>query len=232
MLSEVPGTAHAGAVAARAGMHLLLRELHPIGAPARQGRGAVDDLARLRRHADGRRRPPGRGHPRRDIVGGLRRFSAMDPEARAPVDLNEVIERAIHWVRKGTGAGFEMHWQSGPPCGANGSAGQLQQVLMNLLQNDRPRSTQPQNTACDGRTMAELEFDRRGGGGAGVPTWHLHGLAVCDGAHRLSPRSACVHAFVSRTWRAIFLLRPAFRSWSAAANRLRGRRQYPNGRKW
>jgi len=70
-----------------------------------------------------------------DIVGGLKRFSAMDPEARTPVDLNEVIERAIHWVRKGTGAGFEMHWQSGPPCVVNGSAGQLQQVLMNLLQN-------------------------------------------------------------------------------------------------
>lgn len=70
-----------------------------------------------------------------DIVGGLKRFSAMDPEARAPVDLNEVIERAIHWVRKGTGADFEMHWHSGPPCIVNGSAGQLQQVLMNLLQN-------------------------------------------------------------------------------------------------
>ena len=36
--------------------------LHPLGAPAGQGRGAVDALARLRRHADGRRRPPGRGN--------------------------------------------------------------------------------------------------------------------------------------------------------------------------
>ncbi len=70
-----------------------------------------------------------------DIVGGLKRFSAMDPEARTPVDLNDVIERAIHWVRKGTGTGFEMHWQSGAPCIVSGSAGQLQQVLMNLLQN-------------------------------------------------------------------------------------------------
>lgn len=84
-----------------------------------------------------------------DIVGGLKRFSAMDPEARAPVDLNGVIERAIHWVRKGTGAGFEMHWHSGPPCLVNGSAGQLQQVLMNLLQNgvdaaSGPRASHPQ----------------------------------------------------------------------------------------
>ena len=49
--------------------------------------------------------------------------------------LNEVIERAILWVRKGSGARFEMHWHKGPPCLVTGSAGQLQQVLMNLLQN-------------------------------------------------------------------------------------------------
>jgi two-component system sensor histidine kinase HupT/HoxJ len=34
-----------------------------------------------------------------DIVNGLKRFSAMDPEERAPVDLNAVIERAIHWSK-------------------------------------------------------------------------------------------------------------------------------------
>jgi two-component system, NtrC family, sensor histidine kinase HupT/HoxJ len=36
-----------------------------------------------------------------DIVHGLKRFSAMDPEERQPVNLGEVIERAIHWVQKG-----------------------------------------------------------------------------------------------------------------------------------
>jgi two-component system sensor histidine kinase HupT/HoxJ len=70
-----------------------------------------------------------------DIVNGLKRFSAMDPEARTPLDLNDVIARAIHWVRKGSSANFEMNWQRGTPCRVNGSAGQLQQVLMNLLQN-------------------------------------------------------------------------------------------------
>ncbi|GAB3493894.1 ATP-binding protein [Curvibacter fontanus] len=70
-----------------------------------------------------------------DIVNGLKRFSAMDPEVRAPVDLNKVIERAIHWVRKGAPPSFEVHWQPGVPCIVTGSAGQLQQVLMNLLQN-------------------------------------------------------------------------------------------------
>ncbi len=70
-----------------------------------------------------------------DIVNGLKRFSAMDPEARASVPLNDVIERAIHWVSKGTAPSFEMKWQPGPPCRVTASAGQLQQVLMNLLQN-------------------------------------------------------------------------------------------------
>ena len=39
--------AHAGDLDARARMHLLLGELHPLGASAGQGRRAVDDLARL-----------------------------------------------------------------------------------------------------------------------------------------------------------------------------------------
>ena len=41
-------------------MHLLLRELHPLGPSAGQGRRPVDDLARLRRHHHGGGRPPGR----------------------------------------------------------------------------------------------------------------------------------------------------------------------------
>ncbi len=70
-----------------------------------------------------------------DIVNSLKRFSAMDPEARGPINLNDVIKRAIHWVRKGAAPSFEMKWQPGPDCNVTGSAGQLQQVLMNLLQN-------------------------------------------------------------------------------------------------
>ncbi|MCW5654900.1 ATP-binding protein [Hydrogenophaga sp.] len=74
-----------------------------------------------------------------DIVHGLKRFSAMDSEERSPVDLAEVIERAIHWVQKGRAAPVAVHWQpaetDAPPCVVMGSAGQLQQVMMNLLQN-------------------------------------------------------------------------------------------------
>ena len=70
-----------------------------------------------------------------DIVNGLKRFSAMDPDARSRVNLCEVVERAVHWVRKGQATGFELSWQPGEPAWVIGSGGQLQQVLMNLLQN-------------------------------------------------------------------------------------------------
>ncbi len=70
-----------------------------------------------------------------DIVQGLKRFSAMDRGERIEVDLNGVIERAIHWVRKGTAPSFEVHWSPGPPCTVMGNAGQLLQVVMNLVQN-------------------------------------------------------------------------------------------------
>ncbi|MFT3957475.1 MAG: histidine kinase dimerization/phospho-acceptor domain-containing protein [Piscinibacter sp.] len=70
-----------------------------------------------------------------DIVQGLKRFSAMDRGERSEVDLNGVIERAIHWVRKGTAPSFAVHWTAGPPCTIHGNAGQLLQVVMNLVQN-------------------------------------------------------------------------------------------------
>ncbi len=112
-----------------------------------------------------------------DIVGGLKRFSAMDPEARVPVVLDDVIERAIHWVRKGTGTGFGMHWRPGEPCRVVGSAGQLQQVLMNLLQNavdaaSGPGATAPAlwiHTEVDGPRVRVLLRDN----GPGIAPEHL-----------------------------------------------------------
>ena len=70
-----------------------------------------------------------------DIVHGLKRFSAMDSEERTPVNLNEVVERAIHWVQKGRPVALDVRWSAGAPVWVMGSAGQLQQVMMNLLQN-------------------------------------------------------------------------------------------------
>lgn len=70
-----------------------------------------------------------------DIVSALKRFSAIDPDARQPFDLNEVVERAVHWIRKGGAAAFDLAWSPGAPCTVLGSAAQVQQVVMNLLQN-------------------------------------------------------------------------------------------------
>ena len=70
-----------------------------------------------------------------DIVHGLKRFSAKDKESFAAVDLNAVVERAIHWVKKGMAPQFNIHWSIGPDCFVNGHAGQLLQVMMNLMEN-------------------------------------------------------------------------------------------------
>jgi two-component system sensor histidine kinase HupT/HoxJ len=71
-----------------------------------------------------------------EIVNGLKRFSAVDREESHPVDIDAVVQRAIHWVAKGAAAnGFTVHWQGAPGIRVRGSAGQLLQVFMNLIQN-------------------------------------------------------------------------------------------------
>ncbi|WP_424194969.1 ATP-binding protein [Ampullimonas aquatilis] len=74
-------------------------------------------------------------HRTTDIVKGLRTFSAIDREERETIDLNEVIERAIHWIIKGAAPSFVVHWQRGEPLPVIGHSGQLLQVLMNVIQN-------------------------------------------------------------------------------------------------
>ena len=70
-----------------------------------------------------------------DIVDGLKRFSALDREAREVVQIDAVIERAIHWVRTGMRLDFDVEFRACPGCTVMGHAGQLLQVLMNLIQN-------------------------------------------------------------------------------------------------
>ncbi len=109
-----------------------------------------------------------------DIVNGLKRFSAKDRGEVNHVELNGVIERAIHWVQKGTAPAFAVHWQPGPPCEVIGNAGQLLQVMMNLIQNawdaaaGRPAADGAPPTLwieghCDG-AVARLTFRDNGPG--------------------------------------------------------------------
>ncbi|OIP14606.1 MAG: PAS domain-containing sensor histidine kinase [Comamonadaceae bacterium CG_4_9_14_3_um_filter_60_33] len=85
-----------------------------------------------------------------DIVNGLKRFSTASQGEVTQVELNAVVERAIHWVQKGTAPNFEIHWTHGPDCLVSGNAGQLLQVMMNLIQNaaDAANNTNA-NTATD-----------------------------------------------------------------------------------
>ena len=69
-----------------------------------------------------------------EIVNGLKRFSALDREERVAVDLNGVIERAIHWIGKGSAPDFQVHWTP-QPLRVMGNGGKLLQVFMNLIQN-------------------------------------------------------------------------------------------------
>jgi two-component system, NtrC family, sensor histidine kinase HupT/HoxJ len=71
----------------------------------------------------------------RDIVSGLKRFSAIDREARESFDLVEVVERAVQWVSKAGASSVEVALELPPAMNMHGSPGQIQQVLMNLVQN-------------------------------------------------------------------------------------------------
>ncbi len=71
----------------------------------------------------------------RDIVDGLKRFSAVDREENLRFNLVEVIQRAVHWVGKATGERFQVRLDLPASLPLVGSAGQMQQVMMNLVQN-------------------------------------------------------------------------------------------------
>ncbi len=89
----------------------------------------------------------------RDIVDGLKRFSAVDQNVLEPMDLVPVIERAVHWVGKAAPSSFQVRLDLPETLPVNGSAGQLQQVAMNLVQN-----------ACDataGQAAARLDITCR-----------------------------------------------------------------------
>ena len=71
----------------------------------------------------------------RDIVDALKRFSATDRDERRHFALDEVVERAVQWVAKATGNQFEVKLELPADVEVAGSPGQLQQVVMNLVQN-------------------------------------------------------------------------------------------------
>ena len=105
-----------------------------------------------------------------DIVNGLKRFSAVDREERVPVDLNAVIERAIHWVRKGTAPVFAVDFRPQAGLDVSGSPGQLLQVMMNLVQNAYD--------AAAGRDAPRLDIAARVDGQALEIRFHDNGPGI------------------------------------------------------
>jgi two-component system sensor histidine kinase HupT/HoxJ len=71
----------------------------------------------------------------RDIVDGLKRFSAMGKEESKRFNLTEVVETAVRWVIQARRQGFVVERDLPPDLPVRGSPGQLQQVVINLVQN-------------------------------------------------------------------------------------------------
>ncbi|MCA6217089.1 PAS domain-containing protein [Ideonella sp. B7] len=118
-------------------------------------------------------------HRTADIVNALKRFSVIDRAERSPVDLGQVVEQAIHWVRKGAAPDFRIDWTPpAEPVRVLGSAGQLLQVMLNLIQNAADACAgQP-----EGRLQITLEPPAQAGGrlrlrfadnGPGIAPEHL-----------------------------------------------------------
>ena len=91
------------------------------------------------------------------IVDGLKRFSVLDGEEREVVVVDAVIERAIHWVRTGMKLEFEVAFQDCSGCAVMGNAGQLLQVLMNLIQNAYDAAYSPSGITPKLRICARCE---------------------------------------------------------------------------
>lgn len=71
----------------------------------------------------------------RDIVDGLKRFSATDRNEDRNFNLTEIIERSVHWVTRATPAKFRVNLKLSGDLPVIGSPGQMQQVIINLIQN-------------------------------------------------------------------------------------------------
>ena len=91
----------------------------------------------------------------RDIVDGLKRFSAIDRDEQQRFNLTEVVELAVRWVRKGVRSSFKIGTRLPAQIPVVGSAGQLQQVVMNLVQNACDATAE----RADARLMIEATLE-------------------------------------------------------------------------
>jgi len=111
----------------------------------------------------------------RDIVDALKRFSAVDKAAPEEVDLNEVIERSVRWVTRSGPGQFAVDLELPPAMHCRGSSGQLQQVVMNLVQNACDATADRSNARLRiSGTIAEQQIVLRfADNGPGIPEANL-----------------------------------------------------------
>jgi two-component system sensor histidine kinase HupT/HoxJ len=112
----------------------------------------------------------------RDIVDGLKRFSAIDRHADEAFNLSEIIETAVRWVSRAAPPQFEVAMDLPPQLPMIGSSGQMQQVVMNLVQNacDATAAQPAPRLSIRGELGAgEVAVLRFADNGPGIPPEHL-----------------------------------------------------------
>jgi two-component system sensor histidine kinase HupT/HoxJ len=113
----------------------------------------------------------------RDIVDALKRFAASDRDQRERFDLAAVVERAVHWVGKATPGHFGVHIEIPVGLEIEGSPGQIQQVVMNLVQNAAD-ACQGVREGGSGMPAVALEIKGERVGGLAVLRFHDHGPGI------------------------------------------------------
>ena len=71
----------------------------------------------------------------RDIVEDLRRFSTSNRDKSKVFNLAHVIQTAVQWARKGGKQGLTANFDLADDIPVQGNAGQIHQVILNLVQN-------------------------------------------------------------------------------------------------
>jgi hypothetical protein len=93
----------------------------------------------------------------RDIVDGLKRFSAIDGRAEQAFNLAAVVGRAVRWVARSGLRDFTVKTDLPSELPVIGSSGQMQQVLINIVQNACDATA-----GCDAPTL-EISAEQRDG---------------------------------------------------------------------
>ncbi len=114
----------------------------------------------------------------RDIVDSLKRFSVIDRDQDQPFNLTEVIERAVLWVTKASRERFRVSMDLPEGITVAGKPGQIQQVVMNLVQNAADATAEVADgllhiSAAKAGDSIEVRFEDNGPGIAPASLGHV-----------------------------------------------------------